>query len=242
MAKIICIIALCLAGTLLIANDSIVAHYDFREGTGTTLKDKSGNGLDCKILNGKWVNAEYGSAIRFNGMNTGARGSGSSKLDMGKGDFTTCVFLKISQATKCFRILEKGAGNGSNGYRFYFRDKLGMIMGPARPARYIVARGNGGFRNRPVNDGKWHFISCVFDRKGNMRLYVDGEPSGKAKDIKNLKGLPVASNAGFLIYMGTDAKSSCIISDIAIYKKALTELQIKEKHAEILQKSSLKNK
>jgi concanavalin A-like lectin/glucanase superfamily protein len=236
MKKYICIIAFCLAGTLLVANDELAAHYNFSEGAGKLLKDQSGNGLNCKVLNGEWVKTEYGSAIKFKGKKVGARGSSSSMLNMGKGSFTICVFLKIPKSSKSFRILEKGAGNGSNGYRFYFREKLGMIMGPAKPVHYMLARGDGGFRNLSVNDGEWHFVSCIFDRKNDMQLYVDGEPSGKAKDIRDLKGLEVTSNAGFLIYMGMDSKSSCVISDIAIYRKALTKLQIKEKHAVILQK------
>jgi hypothetical protein len=217
-------------------DDAFVARYDFREGAGNILKDKSGNSLNCKILKGKWVKTEYGPALKFSGKERGAQTSSSNKLDIRKGNFTICVFLKIPEKSKRFRIVEKGAGAGSNGYRFYFRERLGMIMGPPKPARYAVVNGNGGFRNQPINDGKWHFVSCVCNRDKNMQIYVDGEPSGKPRDIEDIKGLPVGNKENFYIYMGIDEESSCVIADISIYRKALTKVQIKDKHAEVLQK------
>lgn len=217
-------------------DDALVARYDFSEGAGYILHDRSGNKLDCKIMKGEWLKTEYGPALKFSGKKRGARASNSSKLDIGKDSFTVCVFLKIPERSKKFRILEKGAGDGSNGYRFSFIENLSMIMGPPKPSHYMVVKGAGGFRNRPINDGKWHFVCCVCDRNKNMQIYVDGEPSGKAKDIRDLKGLPVKSGGCFYIYMGIDDESSCAISDVALYRKAFTSVQIKDKHAEILQK------
>lgn len=228
---------LLISSAYIYAENNLIAHYDLREGKGPILNDKSANHLDCKLKTGQWIKTRYGNALQFNGKTIGAYGPSSSLLNIGKGNFTVCVFLKIPKQSKYFRILEKGAGDGSNGYRLSFNKNLLMIIGPEKPVHYMVARANGGYRNRPINDGKWHFISCVVDRENTMQLYVDGEPSGKAVDIRDLKGLPVNSKNAFLIYRGINEQSSCIISDITIYRKALTPLQIKEKHADILQKS-----
>ena len=35
--------------------EGLVARYDFGEGSGTTLADKSGNGYDGKIVGGQWM-------------------------------------------------------------------------------------------------------------------------------------------------------------------------------------------
>ena len=56
----------------LVANRDVVAYYDFQEGEGTTLKNKSkaGAALDGTIHGAKWVEGRWPgkTALRFDGL------------------------------------------------------------------------------------------------------------------------------------------------------------------------------
>ncbi len=47
-------------------DEALVLYYDFEEGRGDTVGDKSGNGNDATIKGKlKWVDGKYGSALLF---------------------------------------------------------------------------------------------------------------------------------------------------------------------------------
>lgn len=49
----------------LVGKSSIIAYYDFLDGSGSTLRDKSGNGNDGTITNAAWVRTPYGMGLSF---------------------------------------------------------------------------------------------------------------------------------------------------------------------------------
>lgn len=52
------------------AEEGLLVDYDFSRGSGTVLKDTSANRNDAKIVNARWVRAEKGYALEFNGKDT----------------------------------------------------------------------------------------------------------------------------------------------------------------------------
>ena len=52
MAIVLCVL---FSGIVLAAEEGLVAHYNFEEGTGDVLHDTSGNNAHGKIAGGKWV-------------------------------------------------------------------------------------------------------------------------------------------------------------------------------------------
>ena len=46
----------------------LVAHYDFSEGVGTVLHDRSGNGNDGTIVGAQWITRRSGYCLEFDGI------------------------------------------------------------------------------------------------------------------------------------------------------------------------------
>ena len=71
--KLICLVycvlvlELTLTGTANAADPSLVGHWTFDEGSGTTAFDSSGNGNDGTITGAEWVTGQHGGALSFTG-------------------------------------------------------------------------------------------------------------------------------------------------------------------------------
>ncbi len=208
-------------------NDGLVVHYDFSEGSGNILHDKSGNGYNGKIHNATWVKSEYGSALHFKGKKSFVDCGKNPDFDMKLSDWTITVLVKIPpSSTNDIYLVCKGAGDGYNGYRFATRSgNLYAIIGPARPTHYISTHGKCA-GSLDLNDNQWHFLAVVYNRKGNLQLYIDGVASGKPKDISTLANKNIVSKSGLRIFSGHKDSDECTIADVAIYRKSLSPQEI----------------
>ena len=56
------------AGVQAQSDDGLVAEWHFDEGSGSVLKDSSGNGNDGVIYGATWVDSKYGKALQFDGV------------------------------------------------------------------------------------------------------------------------------------------------------------------------------
>jgi hypothetical protein len=86
-----------LAGTMAVAGgqDGLIAHFDFSQGKGDVLVDRSGNGHDGRIVGASWVHDHGLGALRFTGKD--------SYVDLGRapelkasGDFTFLAWIKLA--------------------------------------------------------------------------------------------------------------------------------------------------
>ena len=58
--------ALILSATSGVAQDGLVAYWDFDENSGGTANDRTGNGHDGELVGDpEWVAGKFGSALRF---------------------------------------------------------------------------------------------------------------------------------------------------------------------------------
>src|SRR4029077_4627143 len=63
----------------------LVAAYNFNEGSGTTLIDRSGNGNNGTIANASWVAGKYGGGHTSNGTTSLVTIASSSSLNLPAG-------------------------------------------------------------------------------------------------------------------------------------------------------------
>ena len=102
-----CFLCCIQSGGAQVKDTGLVLHYDFSEGLGNTLHDKSGNGYHGEIgpLVGGWIEAGTGYALEFEGKSDEHQRNApavicpsDAGLEMKLSDWTIAVLVKISQS------------------------------------------------------------------------------------------------------------------------------------------------
>jgi hypothetical protein len=198
--------------------------WKFDEANGNAL-DSSGNGLTGTPTGTSIVAGKYGNARTFTAANSDVVKIGDV-LDMGLDNFTTSAWIKTSSANN------------------------GMLVSKAWESPYygMTYTGfGGGFINCDLNNGTgtktvqssttvgddtWHHVACVFNRSGNMEVFIDGVSRGttsissdSAVDITNSSYLSIGGNC-------SPGGSSCgnyfqgQLDNVLIYNARLSQHQI----------------
>ena len=89
--SLLCSVASCLAA----APSGLLAHYDFSEGKGQVLHDRSGGNHHGRIEGAKWTRAGKRPALRFDGKGDYVDMGGDPPLKL-TGDMTLSVWLRLS--------------------------------------------------------------------------------------------------------------------------------------------------
>ena len=201
-------------------------------------EDSSGNGNNGTITGDvEFVDGVSGKAVRISnpediaGKNTTAEQyidfGAPDELQFGTGDFTV-MFWYQSDGTlpgEGAVVSNKDWSTGSNPGFAIGDMKQGMTLNfraQDSSGRLDTTRYGGA-----TEAGVWHHIAAVFNRTGNMTLYVDGSAAasqsisaqaGKSIDVTNF-------------VVGADGKHQCGVQDsyideLKVYKKALTADEI----------------
>lgn len=208
----------------------------FDEGAGDTAKDSSGNGNDGKFVGGgEWVDGKFGKAVRFNGVNQCIEVPDSNTLDI-EGDQVTilCWFWWEGSGDGWQTFVSKGPMSGTWENWAYF------INMPNRHTHFVInPNGNRQWINSPVNafgPKEWHFTAGTYDGK-NVKIYMDGDlvttqpVSGKL--VPNDNTLRIGHREGSPHWWNG------ILDEIAVFKRALSEDEIKAIMKDGLSKSLL---
>ncbi|MDE0297094.1 MAG: LamG domain-containing protein [Candidatus Poribacteria bacterium] len=208
-------------------SEGLISYWSFDQETieGKTVKDVWGanNGKiegDPKVVKGK-----IGEGMEFNGgnqsVNVGDPADGS--LDFGaRTDFTLEAWAFPKNTGSSMRIIDKKDGgdvgymlehNISDGFQPYANDGKGNAS--------RVLEGMTRFE-------QWTHVVGVFERKGDVELFVNGEsvrsvPSdsqGK-ENIDNKSPFYIGRRPGGERWKG-------ILDEIRVYKRVLTEEEIKQ--------------
>jgi len=144
-----------------------VGYWNFDEGSGTSIKDSSGNNNDGMVSGAGWADGKIGGALNFDGSDDYVSIPNNSSLNI-NGAFTVSTWFKTTTSSK--RILVKeGAGNKTN-------YSLQVAASGYLEGGVYDGVNNPSFANtaRRVNDGDWHFATLVRDGVSKIYLYVDG--------------------------------------------------------------------
>ncbi len=197
--------------------DKPVLWYDFNDGTGTSVYDRSGNGNYGLMMNmderEDYVAGKYGKALDFDGsddyidMDTFSSTSGS---------YTFNMWVNSSRADETLDYLfDSESGRFVLGFFTNTSGQIGFFDGSWK-----------NFGSAP-NDGKWHHLSFVFDGSNSTaELYVDGVQFGSSQSYssKNIGGniaLGTYHSGGSSTYKGQ-------IDEVKIYDYARTPAEIHE--------------
>ena len=176
-----------------------VGHWILDEGSGTTVKDVSGNGYDGVIHGATWS----GGSLEFDGIDDyvdipdyqGITGSGAR---------TVAAWIKTTDTnTEILSWGQFGIPGGCWVLGLDSRGRVSLFVGDAYVTGVTV-----------INDGAWHHVTVSLDDEvlphiGNVNLFVDGipEPLGEIWDgasgsLKNklLGYWPMNEGAGTVIF------------------------------------------
>lgn len=159
----------------------LVARYDFDDGEGLVLHDKSGNGFDGAIQGGaQWKPGVKGTALEFNGIDAYVQLPSDSGFLLDS--FTIAAWIRpfdqgpgtVERDIYSNLVTTASPEFATAGTLMRFRNN--QLEGVSAGAR------NGGLWSdmlRPVSltDGSWHWVAFSVSR-GNGTLWVDGALAG----------------------------------------------------------------
>ncbi|MBI4452708.1 hypothetical protein HY637_04720, partial [Candidatus Woesearchaeota archaeon] len=173
MKKItILILLLCIfsvfAASAFAQSSNLIAAYSFNEGSGTTLGDSSGNGLNGAVSGATWTAGKYGNGLNFDGTNDWVTVNDAASLDL-TSSMTLEAWVYPTAINSDWRTVMLKEMSGGLAYSLYATD--GANRPPAVYARIGYDRSAVGTSVLPLN--AWTHLTGTYS-SGALRLYVNG--------------------------------------------------------------------
>ncbi len=196
-----------------------VAAYNFDEGAGTTLTDRSGNGNHGTLNGPAWsAQGKYGGALSFDGTNDRVDIPDSDSLDATTGlTMEAWVFPTVNNGTRDILIKE---GPSVDYYNLYARH-----ASHGKPESNVYANGTNHFAVGPTGLGTnaWKHVAGTYDGSA-LKLYVNGSLAATTP-----VGGAIPVSAGALRVGGNSLWGEYFrgrIDDVRIYNRALSASEV----------------
>lgn len=172
------------------SDSSIVLWYDFSEGQGVVLKDKSGNGNDGQIHGAIFTAVENGYALKFDGED--------DYVDCGENDS-----LNLHKSGSIELLVKCDGDSPFPEYSCIAGKGFGSYMVSHRSNKYLYFNISGGGNSIMLNipNKEWLHIVATFDGK-DLTFYINGKKEGCIGSIE-----PVIGKGGNF-YLGRTSEES----------------------------------
>jgi hypothetical protein len=218
---IIAIICFMLIGTAAIAElrDGLILYFPFEDGSGTTVKDDSGNGYDGTILDDnkvEWTAGKFGGALNFSGQGFG---------DKDKSERTGRIEVQHDLGT-----------HDALSFSLWFfatRDDDWNYFGDFRPtgswfardaSNNIILNGQGGVPGGEYPRDEWVHLVVLAD-SASTTYYINGEEAGN-------KGGAAARNISTSLHVGCRFSKNeaflSMIDDFVIWDRIISDQEIEQ--------------
>jgi hypothetical protein len=208
----------------------LAAAYGFKEGTGATTADTSGNANIGTLVGPTWTTGgKYGNALLFNANGAVDLGNGP-RLQI-TGSLTIEAWINPSTFPVDDSVIV--SKRGAVGVDLGFQLDTTVDTGP-RTIGFKLGDPSGNkmsrFGKTVVAAGKWQHIAGVYDAAAQtMHVYING-----VLDDGNLIGTVTSlqRNSGQRVFIGkraagaTGTEFSGIIDEVRIYNRALSQTEI----------------
>ncbi|MEW6359462.1 MAG: LamG domain-containing protein [Planctomycetota bacterium] len=205
----------------ILADEGLVAHYTFDEGSGAVVKDLSGKGHDGAIKGAEYVKSPRGFALRFDGKDD-IVDFGNKPSVIVEGDMTLMIWLKTdaSVAPTTHRVIlgdASGTINRNLSLQIDHQNYLRFEWGNTETYGMVKT-------TSAMFDGSWRQIAVVCDWKAKrITFYVDAQPFAQGE-----MPIPMSKTAfskRFIGYWGYGCFQG-EIDDIRLYSRALPDAEI----------------
>jgi len=197
--------------------ESIVAMWDFDEGDGELLQDRSGNGNDGDLNGPVWEAGKFNTALDFDGQNDSVQVPDSESLNA-VDDITITAWVYLR------RGVTSGTWNALVGKHPYQSGYLMWIQVPNEPCGLVYS--GGRFDNRSgiqLNQDTWYHLAFTRVNSGQMQFFIDGE---LVKEANSNAGEMTVLNAPISIGGQSPQVLDGLVDEIAIFNTALDEADI----------------
>ncbi|MBI4027066.1 MAG: hypothetical protein HY360_18925 [Verrucomicrobia bacterium] len=204
------------------AEEGLVLHYDFNEGTGATLKDRGGQKRDGKINGAEYVQEADGCALKFDGVRSYVD-CGTDNQAGADWNITNAVTVEAwIKPDDEINVKVSDAGIVIKEGYFYGLTYDMRTKDQHRIAFFINHIPLSNYVRAPITAGVWQHVVGVFDGS-RMRVFVDGDL--KSSNVSKVGRIDAAPNSIF-IGKNVDQYFSGLIDEVRIYNRVLTEGEI----------------
>ncbi|MEA1894264.1 MAG: LamG-like jellyroll fold domain-containing protein [Euryarchaeota archaeon] len=207
------------AGVQAQSDEWLVAEWHFDEGSGSVLKDSSGNGNDGVIYGATWVDGKYWKALEFDGVDDYVDCGNDTSLDV-TGDVTVETWVKFSStANNYYAVLDKRGGTGI--YEIWQKSDTTMT--------FSLGGANISSNTFTPMLGQWYHIAAsgIVGQSGHRKIFING-----VDVTSDTGGAPTSVTGGSLTIgaygIGSGEFFKGIIDEVRIYNRTLTAEDIKE--------------
>ena len=222
MGKTVAVFAALLAlvwpsGAAAAGADGVVARYEFDEGSGNVLRDRSGGGNDGAVSGAEWLKIDGGHALKFDGVDDVVDCGAGQGLDIsGDGSIVCWVQLDSHKDQTIVQKGDKGFDKLNNYYLYVYSGTLRAGVGNGE------MNANVGMPVGILKLNAWHHVAATWDRS-SIRLFVDGVVEARSSALRP------KPNKGRLWLGGKTVGGGCFggrMSRAAIYSRALTPEEV----------------
>ncbi|MEV4314353.1 LamG-like jellyroll fold domain-containing protein [Actinocrispum sp. NPDC049592] len=197
---------------------SLIAAYNFDEGVGNSLTDRTGRNHTGTIAGATWTTGNTGGALSFNGTSDMVTVADANDLDLTSA-MTLEAWVRPTATTSNWRTIMLKERTGGLTYALYADNAA------SRPTSYLTIssadRSVTGPTALPANT--WTHVAVTYG-SGTYRLYVNGTEVANAAVTGSM-----AASTGALRIGGNNIWGEFFtgaIDDIRIYNRALTATEI----------------
>ena len=198
--------------------------------SGTTVDDLSGNGNNGTYYGATPTIGKLGQALSFNGSSSYV--NMGNVLNMGTNNWTASAWFKTTDTSTYAGIVGKALyGEQIGRWSIAMNDgadNFECITTNDFTGDGIVATTSG----TPYQDGEWHLVTCVWDRSGNLTIYIDGVAQNST-DISAYAGDNFSTSDD--LYVGSYEDATGLspdyyfpgsIDDVRVYDRALSASEV----------------
>ncbi|MEA3357654.1 MAG: DUF2341 domain-containing protein, partial [Patescibacteria group bacterium] len=193
--------------TITVEGTSLVAEWHFDEGSGSTVKDSSGNGNDGIIHGATWVDGIKGKALKFDGKDDHVEVQDSSSLRI-TGNLNVEAWVKVEELGSKYHFIVS---------KHYTPAGYTLYINPANKFAFEISSQHSVASTTKPELGKWYHVVGTYDQS-QLKIYVndvlENTKSCTAKLATNNQKLRIGQwSAGGYCFKG-------IIDEVSIYANA----------------------
>jgi len=208
-----------------VSASGLMAAYGFKEGSGTTVADSSGNGNTGTIKGATWTTAgKYGNALSFNGTTSYVDLGNPASLKLtGSMTWSAWIFATADPADDGQIVAKSGNGDG---WQFKTSPDTGphtFGVGVSVDGTNLVQR----YSNTTRALNTWYHVAGVYNAAARtLDIYVNGVlangvlrgtvPAAQYDPAQNVN---IGRRSGGYYFQGT-------IDEVRIYNRALSQSEI----------------
>lgn len=209
----------------------LVGYWNFDEGAGTTINDRSGTGNNGTLVNGgsAWTTGHFGNALSF----PGTTGAGSTRVEIPNAAslqltsaITVAAWVRVDNISSDAPIIAKEGGGGLLSYWFgtFPTGHFGMLLDQDGNQGWEADhRGEGS-----LTQGAWVHLAATWDGT-TMINYVNGTSVSAGLTTTSLLSAINVSTARLFIGANSEYNTTAftgLIDDLYIYNRALSVSEI----------------